>query len=164
MSLVERVHGARDQLARHPGLPLGRRAYVVAEHLVGIAEQGENGGADVTAIIRANGGAPGEAWCGDTCAYCYRVAGSHAVNRSWASVAMLGQLSGVVPVKAPRRGDLVRFTFDHVEMFDKWTGGQGFATIGGNTGDGRPGLPTGGVVQNWDRNLAEVHDFLRITR
>jgi hypothetical protein len=168
LSLAERVHEARDQLARHHGLPLYRRAFIVAEHLRGIAEQGENQGAAVAAIIHANGGAPGEAWCGDFVAYCYRVAGSHAVNRSWASVSMLGSVSGVTRTRYPRRGDLVRFSFDHVELFDSWLDpyphGERFSTIGGNTGDGSPGMPTGGVVYHAERTISEVHDFLHVTR
>jgi hypothetical protein len=127
------VRRRRAQLA--DTLPLREKAYKVACTLIGVMEQGgNNAGPMVSTIIRENGGAGPEAWCGDTQAYCYRHAGSTAVQRAWAAVRFIGFLTGMSVVKQPQRGDLVVFTFDHVGMFSKDLGNGTIETIEGNTG------------------------------
>src|SRR6185369_1332451 len=75
---------------------LGERAYRVAAGLVGVMEVGgNNAGAKVTEIVRANGGTGPEPWCGDFVAYCYRLSGSKAVTRNWAAVRLLRGAGGV---------------------------------------------------------------------
>jgi hypothetical protein len=63
---------------------------------------GNNTGPIVDKIIRANGGVIGEPWCGDFVAYCYRLAGSKAVDRLWASVYFLGRSCRGCTVTSPR--------------------------------------------------------------
>lgn len=162
---VSMVHRRQHQLT-----PLRMRAYNVARGLVGVMEEGGNNvGPMVSKIIRANGGTPGEPWCGDFQAYCYRLAGSKAVQRAWASVRMLGGLSGIRRTRNPVAGNLVRYTFDHVGMFHKWidrSKGE-FETIEGNTGrvgavsDSKTG---GDGVYIKRRNISQVNDFLEVLR
>lgn len=101
---------------------------------------GNNVGELVERIIRANGGVPGEAWCGDFVAVCYLEAGSKAVNRMWASTIWL--LAKLVPVGSPLRGHIVVFDFGtpgakHTGIFEQWVVvGHTFTTIEGNTGSG----------------------------
>lgn len=157
------IRRRRLQLVVPP--PLGERAYTVASSLVGVMEQGgNNAGPMVSKIIHDNGGTGPEAWCGDFAAYCYRHAGSTRVSRPWASVALLGQLLGVKRTARPRRGDLVRFTFDHVGLFVAEHGDE-IETIEGNTG--RRGAmsdsSTGGDgVYRKRRSKALVLDYLRV--
>jgi len=92
---------------------------------------GNNRGAKVEEIIRANGGVVGEPWCGDFVAYVYRKAGSKSPTRSWASVALLGSVG--TRVSKPVAGDIVRFNFGHTGIFWKDAGGE-IITIEGNTG------------------------------
>lgn len=148
--------------------PLRLRAHKVAEGLLGVMEVGGNNiGPTVSRIIRANGGTPGEAWCGDFQAYCYRLAGSHSVTRSWASVYLLGLVAGVRRTSSPRKGNMVRFTFGHVGMFEKDNGNGTITTIEGNTGhsgavsDSRTG---GDGVYRKIRSKALVKDYLNVTR
>jgi hypothetical protein len=150
-----------------PPPPLRERAYLVAESLIGVMEQGGNNmGLMVSKIIRENGGTGPEAWCGDFAAYCYRHAGSHSVSRPWASVRLVGQLLGIKRTAAPRRGDLVRFTFDHVALFVADHGDE-IETIEGNTG--RAGAvsdsATGGDgVYRKRRPKSLVYDYLHVSR
>lgn len=146
--------------------PLRLRAYKVAEGLVGVMEQGGNNqGPMVSKIIRANGGSGPEPWCGDFQAYCYSLAGSKAVQRSWASVRALGSLAGIVRTRHPQRGDMVRFTFDHVGMYDKDLGGGMIQTIEGNTGaSGAVSDGTHDGVYRKRRSKSLVSDYLRVTR
>ena len=110
------------------------RTFLNTGNFSDVMEQGGNNqGPMVTKIIRANGGTYPEPWCGDFCAYCYRLAGSKSVTRGWASVRLVGSLAGVTRTTQPRPGDLVRFTFDHVGMFVK-DAGAFIETIEGNTG------------------------------
>lgn len=148
--------------------PKRLKAYRVAASLVGVMEQGGNNqGATVMKIIRANGGTGPEPWCGDFVAYCYQLAGSKAVQRAWAAVRMIRGLAGVRATSRPRRGDLVRFTFDHVGMFSKDLGNGYIETIEGNTGasgavsDSRTG---GDGVYRKARHKSYVRDYLRVTR
>lgn len=148
--------------------PLRLKALAVAEGLVGVMEQGGNNtGPIVDKIIRANGGVIGEPWCGDGMAYCYRLAGSKAVQRLWASVRALLGLFGIRATSSPKPGDLVRFTFDHVGMFVRDLGNGEIESIEFNTG------PSGAVsdsatggdgVYRKVRDKSLVHDYLRVTR
>ena len=148
--------------------PLRLRAYRVAESLIGVMEQGGNNqGAMVSKIIRANGGAGPEAWCGDFMAYCYRHAGSKSVNRAWASVRLLGSVAGVWRTSKPQTGDLVRFSFDHVGMFVKDNGNGTIQTVEGNTGASGAvsDSATGGDgVYRKTRHKSLVQDYLRVSR
>lgn len=97
---------------------------------------GNNRGERVEEIIRANGGTPGEQWCGDTVAYCYLRAGAKSVVRAWAAVRLLEKL--LMRVRQPLRGHVVTYTFDHTGLFAEWAPehGKGYFWAGeGNTGD-----------------------------
>lgn len=162
------VSEARKVIARHKVEPLRLRAHKVAESLIGVMEiGGNNRGEIVTKIIQGNGGAGPEPWCGDFMAYCYKHAGSKGVTRSWASVYLLGRLAGVTKTSTPKRGDLVRFVFDHVGMFDKDLGNGEIQTIEGNTGasgavsDSKTG---GDGVYRKQRPKSQVQDYRRVTR
>jgi hypothetical protein len=126
-----------------------------------------NAGAKVTEIIRANGGGGPEPWCGDFVAYCYRLSGSKAVTRNWAAVRLLRGATGVTGTRNPRRGDLVRYSFDHVGMFVRDRGDGTIETIEGNTGasgavsDSRTG---GDGVYRKIRSKSLVKDYLRVHR
>lgn len=147
--------------------PLRDRALYHAELLVGVMEKGGNNtGPVVDKIIAANGGAIGEPWCGDFCAFVYRLAGSKCVTRSWAAVSLLGGVLGVRRTATPKPGDLVRFTFDHVGMFVRDLG-INIETIEGNTGASGAvsDSATGGDgVYRKVRSKALVHDYLRVYR
>ena len=115
--------------------PLRLRALDVAEGLIGVMEQGGNNrGAKVTEIIRANGGAGPEPWCGDFVAWCYRHAGSKSVVRAWAAVRFIGYVTGQGIVKQPKSGDLVCFNFSHVGIYVRTVAPGVIETIEGNTG------------------------------
>jgi hypothetical protein len=92
--------------------PLRVRALREAERLIGVMEQGGNNvGPVVTELIRENGGAGPEPWCGDFVAHCYRKAGSKMVTRSWAAVRLLGWLTGMRVLSEPVPGCIVIYTF-----------------------------------------------------
>lgn len=150
--------------------PLRLRAFNEAKVMVGVMESGGNNrGPGVEKIIREGGGLPGQAWCGWFCATAYKRAGSKAVTWKWGAVRLYVPLSGVSRTKTPMRGDLVRFTFDHIGMFDEWVDRSAgtFRTIEGNTGatgavsDSKTG---GDGVYRKVRNRSQVNDFLEITR
>jgi hypothetical protein len=150
--------------------PLRLRAFAVAESLIGVSEMGGNNrGPMVEKIITANGGIVGEPWCGDFDAYCYRAAGSKAVNRSWASVYFLGRIAGLKTIKDPLRGDIVRYSFDHTGLFDEWINkatGE-FWAVEGNTGDSgaqADSLTGKDGVKRKRRNINQVDNFRRVTR
>ncbi len=149
-------------------MPLRLKALKVAENMVGVMEKGGNNtGPIVDKIIHANAGLIGEPWCGDFQAYCYRLAGSKAVTRSWAAVSLLSGVLGVHPTNTPRSGDLVRFTFDHVGMFVRDLGNGEIETIEGNTGASGAvsDSATGGDgVYRKTRDKSLVNDYLRVTR
>lgn len=148
--------------------------------LVGVMEQGANNrGTMVDRIIAANYGVLGEPWCGDFVAWCYRNAGSKAVTRSWASVRLLGSVSGVarIPKRRGEPGDIVRFVFDHTGLLEGYCDADGrtvpaamathIRTIEGNTGatgavsDSRTG---GDGVYRKIRALSQVEDVLVVLR
>lgn len=154
-------------------------ALAEARKLLGVREHGGNNrGAVVDEIIRANQGALGEPWCGDFAAWCYRKAGSRAVTRSWAAVRLLGAVVGVrvIGKRSGAPGDLVRFTFDHVgilEAYVRWTGKKWVEvpasrathvqTIDGNTGDADVSDGVGGEgVERKRRSLSLVRDMVLI--
>jgi hypothetical protein len=151
-----------------PKLPLRELAYQQAQALIGVMEQGGNNtGPMVTRIIRTNGGMGPEPWCGDFVAYCYRLAGSKAVTRSWAAVRLLFGVAGIHRTTSPERGDLVRFTFDHVGLFGRDLGNGMIETIEGNTGSSGAvsDSSTGGDgVYVKHRSKSLVNDYLRVTR
>lgn len=100
-------------------MTLRAKALVIMHGLLGVVEHGGNNhGPMVEKIIHLNGGVAGEPWCGDTLAYAYRLAGSKVVTRSWASVRMLGYLTGMVRlgVRKGKAGDILTYTFDHCGM------------------------------------------------
>lgn len=162
----------KKSLRRHRRLlrfyrpPLRIRAYEEASKLVGIMEYGgNNAGAQVSKIIRENGGLGPEPWCGDFVAFCYRHAGSKRVQRSWASVRLLRGLLGITATSSPRRGDLVRYTFDHVGLFVKDNSNGTITSIEGNTGASGAvsDSTTGGDgVYEKIRSKSLVRDYLRV--
>jgi hypothetical protein len=147
---------------------MGERAWKIAGTLVGTMEQGGNNrGPMVEKIIRDNGGDVGEPWCGDFVAYCYRQAGSKAVNRSWASVYYLGRIVGVTKTSDPKVGDLVRYTFSHTGLFGKWNSRPvSIRTREGNTGASgavSDGNGHDGVYEK-NRTTGQVEDYRKVTR
>lgn len=156
---------------------LRERALREARHCVGIMESGGNNrGAQVTALIRENGGTGPEPWCGDFQAHNYRVAGSKCIDRRSAAVALWPLIGGVKRTSSPEGGDLVRFTFDHIGMFVAFCDSRGhivprsqathILTIEGNTGASgavSDGNGNDGVYQKV-RPIGVVRDYLRITR
>lgn len=144
------------------------RALDEARHLIGVTEQGGNNvGPTVTAIIRENGGTGPEPWCGDFVAHCYRKAGSKAVTRAWAAVALYLGVGGIRQTSSPKPGDPVRYTFSHIGLFEKDNGNGTITTIEGNTGssgavsDSHSG--TDGVKRKI-RSKSLVRDYLEVTR
>lgn len=160
------VKRRRGQIAELRELRL--RAFDVAEGMIGVMERGgNNAGPAVARIICANGGIGPEAWCGDFAAYCYRLAGSKAVTRAWASVRLVGMLAGVRRAVRPAKGDLVRFRFDHIGIFAEDLGDGTIQTIEGNTGalGAVSDSTTGGDgVYRKVRSKKLVSDYLRVTR
>lgn len=161
-------HVDRRRAQLHARRPLRLRALSHARALIGVMEHGGNNqGAIVSKIIRANHGTGPEPWCGDFQAYVYRLAGSKAVTRAWASVSWLGALAGIRRVSTPLPGDLVRFTFDHVGLFEKDNGDGTITTIEGNTGatGAVSDSATGGDgVYRKTRSKSLVRDYLRVSR
>jgi hypothetical protein len=168
--LVSEAHRmiARRRTQLRAAQPMHTRALAFARTLVGIMEEGGNNvGRRVVEIIRANGGAAGEPWCGDFCAFVYRHVGSKAVTRSWASVRLLGMVLGVRRTSKPVPGDLVRYTFDHVGIFVRWIDSHTIETIEGNTGatGAVSDSATGGDgVYIKHRNVSLVRDYLHVTK
>lgn len=156
----------RSQLSR--SRPLRLRALGEAMKLIGVMEVGGNNrGQAVERIIHLGGGLPGQAWCGWFCAAVYKRAGSKAVDWQWGAVRLLSAVTGVRRVSTPLPGDLVRFTFDHVGMFEKDNGDGTITTVEGNTGatgavsDSKTG---GDGVYRKVRSKSLVNDYLRVSR
>lgn len=134
-----------------------------------VTEQGGNNrGAWVERIIKANGGVPGEPWCGDTVAYCYLQAGATTVVRSWAAVRFLEKL--LTRVLRPKRGHVVIYTFDHTGMFKCWAPekGSGYFWAGegntGNTGAASDSITGGDGVKLKLRHKSQVSSFRRVLK
>lgn len=159
--------------------PLREKAWAQMQAFIDakVTEQGGNNhGREVEAIIRANGGTPGEPWCGDTVAACYLKAGARSVTRAWASVRMLEKL--LMRVRSPRRGHVVTYVFDHTGLFGSWltpaeiashglTGTGWFFAGEGNTGDSgaQSDSVTGGDgVKLKVRHKDQVAGFWRVQR
>ena len=148
--------------------PLRVRALAHARELIGVMEQGGNNvGPTVSKLIRAQGGTPGEPWCGYFAGYVYRQAGSRAVDWHWAAVRLISLVAGVRRTSKPLPGDLVRFTFDHVGLFEKDNRDGTITTVEGNTGASGAvsDSATGGDgVYRKVRSKSLVQDYLRVTR
>lgn len=155
-------------LKRHPpaaSVPLRERAYQQATKLIGVMESGGNNvGREVEEIIREGGGVRGQAWCGWFNACCYKRAGSKSVTWRWGAVRLYLPGEGLSQTRTPKRGDIVRFTFDHTGMFvaDR---GDDIETIEGNTGasgavsDSKTG---GDGVYRKLRHKSLVRDYIRV--
>lgn len=148
-------------------LSLAERAFKEAERLIGVMEEGGNNvGKQVEWIIASGGGIRGQAWCGWFVAHCYKTAGSKAVTWQWGAVRLLWPLLGIEKTAAPKKGDLVRFIFDHVGMFEK-DAMASIYTVEGNTGasgavsDSKTG---GDGVYRKLRAKGLVSDYLRVTK
>lgn len=169
---------AKNRVEIATPLPLRLKAYFQAASQIGVMESGRNNaGIPFTRYQRTNGAQGPEAWCGDFMAWCYRRAGSRAVDRRWAAVRLVSAVFGVKRTKSPLKGDLVRFTFDHIGMFVGWCNGSGkivpraaathILTIEGNTGasgavsDSRTG---GDGVYRKVRAKSLVSDYLHISK
>lgn len=148
--------------------PLRLRAWDQARHLADlkVTEQGGNNhGAWVEKIIRANGGVPGEPWCGDFVAAVYLWAGAKSVVRPWASVNWLWRT--LTPVKSPKRGHIVTYTFDHTGLFGEWQTSRRMLTIEGNTGNTgavSDSITGGDGVKVKLRDVSLVSGFRRVLR
>lgn len=141
-----------------------------------VTEQGGNNvGVLVERIIKLAGGVPGEAWCGDTVAYCYIRAGSKSVVRAWAAVRWLEQL--LTRVYVPRRGHVVIYIFDHTGLFKRWLNRAERAKYGvprgsfwagegntGNTGAASDSITGGDGVKLKIRHRSQVSSFRRVLR
>ena len=167
--------------------PLGQRALAYAFSELGTLESGGNNhGREVERIIRANGGTPGEAWCGDFVAYAYKRAGSKSVTRAWAGVRWLGRLKGMQTlnsVRVAKPGDILVYDFpggapeDHTGLFVGFTNKDGrrrapskathIRAIEGNTGrDGAVSDSTSGGdgVHERVRPIKQVKRAVRVKR
>lgn len=159
-------------------VPLREKAYREAVKFIGVMEQGGNNvGPEVEKIIKLGGGLPGQAWCGWFQAAVYKLAGSKAVTWAWGAVRLYVPLSGISKTRDPQRGDLVRFTFDHIGMFEAWCDFMGntvpkskathIRTVEANTGESGAvsDSKTGGDgVYRKVRSKSLVKDYLRVTR
>ncbi len=182
----EQVAAAERVLNRRRPLTLSERAYRAATSLVGIMEVGgNNSGAQVEKIIRDAGGTVSDRppWCGYFMAKVYDLAGSKLLP-DWhaGAVRLWDDIPGVhvIPAASVRRGDPVRFTFDHIGMFVGWRRqiagrfvkcpralATHAETIEGNTGASGAvsDSSTGGDgVYRKLRPLSQVADYLRVTR
>jgi hypothetical protein len=160
MQVFDRARHVAAHLPR--SMPLRVRALHIAARFVGVAEHGENRGHVIDQIITAAHGSLGEAYCGDFVELCYALAGSKAINRNWAAASYVGPWMRVTHHPLP--GDKVYFNFDHTGLFSHWLGHGRFQTIEGNSGDGRPGYPTGGILRHDDRTIDQVAHFVHILR
>ena len=147
--------------------PLRERAYDEAVKKIGVMEHGSNNrGADVEQIIRyANGSVP-EPWCVDFVIWAYGRAGSKYVRPGYTrAVKYMYPAAGVSRTSTPKRGDIVRFTFDHTGLFSKDLGNGFIETIEGNTGASGAvsDSSTGGDgVYRKRRSKSLVQDYLRV--
>jgi hypothetical protein len=167
----EQVAEAERVIARHSpkAAPLRLRAWSQMRHLIDerVTEVGGNNrGRRVEEIIRANGGTPGEPWCGDTVAYCYLKAGAKSVVRSWASVRLLERL--LMRLRIVQCGDVVTYIFDHTGLFKEWAPekGSGYFWAGegntGNSGAASDSITGGDGVKLKLRHTSQVAGFWRV--
>lgn len=165
--LMDKIEDRRREKQR-ARREMRERAFAEAERLIGVMEKGGNNvGPEVERIISSGGGRRGDAWCGWFVAHCYKVAGSKAVTWQWGAVRLLWPLIGIVKPPKPQKGDLVRFTFDHVGMFEKDNGDGTITTIEGNTGATgavSDSVTGGDGVYRKVRSKSLVRDYLRITK
>lgn len=162
-------------------MPVRARALSVARTMLDVRERGGNNrGREVEAIIRKNGGKPGEAWCGDFVAACYLDAGSKAVTRAWAAVRSLGRITGMrvmSGIRSARAGDIIVFSFDHTGLIVGYCNASGrvmargaathIRTIEGNTGasGARSDSVAGGDgVHERIRDIGLAERMVRVTR
>lgn len=177
-----------DPKSIHPKPKVLRERVLAIAHLYnGVLERGGNNrGPEVEKIIRANGGVPGEPWCGDFVAFVYRQAGSKAVTRAWAGVRNLGVLAGMHKLadqRAGKPGDILVYDFpggegvDHTGLLIDYTDGSGrrrapdrathVKAIEGNTGrDGAVSDSTAGGdgVHERVRPISQVARVVRVDR
>lgn len=158
---------AERVIERHRVPPLRERAWAEMQKLIDakVTEVGANNhGKLVEAIIRFNGGVPGEPWCGDTVAWCYLKAGATSVVRAWASVSWLERL--LTRVRRPKRGHVVTYTFSHTGLFSHWQlkGSTFWAGEGntGNTGAQSDSVTGGDGVKLKLRSVHDVVGFYRV--
>lgn len=171
--LVERAEGECGKLAKAIAAkaPLRERAwkYMQADIDAKITEHGGNNrGHAVEARIKANGGIPGEAWCGDQVAWCYLKAGAKSVTRSWAAVRLLERV--LTKVLRPKLGHVVTYTFDHTGLFKCWAPekGKGWFWAGegntGNTGAASDSITGSDGVKLKLRHTSQVAGYWRVLR
>ncbi len=171
--LIKLAEGELAALAKAiaANAPLRERAwkYMQADIDAKITEHGGNNrGVEVEKRIKANGGVPGEPWCGDQVAYVYLKAGAKSVTRSWAAVRLLERV--LTKVLRPKLGHVVTYTFDHTGLFKTWAPekGKGWFFAGeGNTGDSGAASDsrTGGDgVKLKLRHTSQVAGFWRVLR
>lgn len=144
------------------------RAYGEAVKLIGVRESGGNNrGPTVEKIIRYAQGQVPEPWCVDFNIWCYGHAGSKVVKPGYTRAVRYMLTPGVKQVRTPRRGDMVRFSFDHTGIYSKKLRDGNIETIEGNTGasgavsDSTQG---GDGVYRKVRHVSQVQDYLRVTR
>jgi len=114
-------------------------------------------------------------WCAMFVTWCYETVGdspSFVKGKNYAYVPYIvsdarGGRNGLILTDAPVGGDLVCYdwqrdgTFDHVGLFEKWTGGGGFTAIEGNTSTSNNS--DGGEVMRRSRNTnSQSTVFVRV--
>jgi hypothetical protein len=161
-------------LANAP-VPLRLKAFAEAKKLLGTLEQGGNNtGPVVDKIIKESGGKVGDSWCGWFVAYCYAHGGSKLKSWQLGAVRLMDD-AGLLKVRNPQRGHVVRFTFNgkvdaHTGLFDEWHDRDRglFYTIEGNTGTDGAASDGGALkrdgVHRRLRHTSNVHDYLRFPR
>jgi cell wall-associated NlpC family hydrolase len=116
-------------------------------------------------------------WCAMFASYCYRQAGSRAIDPHQARYAYCPYIvndaragrNWLAVTRDPKPGDLVLYDWqgngvaDHVGLFEQWTAhASGFRAIEGNTS------PTsdsnGGAVMRRDRHIRNVQHFVHVGR
>lgn len=165
--IADLVHEVR-LAERKAHAPLRIRANEKAEAYIGVMEHGGNNrGEAVEEIIRIGGGLAGQAWCGWFNAATYKQAGSKMVDWHWGAVRLLSAVPGIGIVRVPKRGNIVRYKFDHEGQFVRWVDDHTIETIEGNTGasgavsDSKTG---GDGVYRKHRDISLVQDFINVPR
>jgi len=118
---VQLVRAAqRKRAAKKASRTMRERAWRIAGQCLDIREVGHNRGRRVDEIVRYAGGDLGEAYCVDGMIWCYGHAGSQIVRRGYTRAVRYMLTTGLRATAYPRRGDLIRFVFDHTGMFGGW--------------------------------------------